>query len=66
MQGLAVAKTAQITIRVTSDLKDQLQRAATAEDRSVAYIIERILRTHFEREAYQAEAEQTGRGGRKR
>jgi len=66
LQGLAVAKTAQITIRVTSDLKDQLQRAATAEDRSVAYIIERILRAHFEREAYQAEAEQTGRGGRKR
>ena len=53
-------------MRVTSDLKDQLQRAATAEDRSVAYIIERILRAHFEREAYQAEAEQTGRGGRKR
>jgi predicted transcriptional regulator len=66
LQGLAVAKTAQITIRVTSDLKDQLQRAATAEDRSVAYIIERILRAQFERVAYQAEAEQTGRGGRKR
>jgi predicted transcriptional regulator len=51
-----VAKTAQITIRVTSDLKDALQRAAKAEERSVAYIIERILRAHFEREAFQAEA----------
>jgi predicted transcriptional regulator len=66
LQGLAVAKTAQITIRVTSDLKDQLQRAAKAEDRSVAYVIERILRAHFEREAFEAEAEQVGRGGKKR
>jgi predicted transcriptional regulator len=61
-----VAKTAQITIRVTSDLKDALQRAAKAEDRSVAYVVERILRSHFEREAFQAEAEQTGRSGKKR
>jgi predicted transcriptional regulator len=61
-----VAKTAQITIRVASDLKDALQRAAKAEDRSVAYVVERILRSHFEREAFQGEAEHTGRGGRKR
>jgi hypothetical protein len=40
-------------------------RAAKAEDRSVAYIIERILRAHFEREAFRAEAEQTGRGKRR-
>jgi predicted transcriptional regulator len=61
-----VAKTAQITIRVASDLKDQLQHAAKAEDRSVAYMIERILRAHFEREAFQADAEQTGRGGKRK
>jgi predicted transcriptional regulator len=46
----------QITIHVASDLKDVLQRAAKGEDRNVAYIIERILRAHFEREAFQAEA----------
>jgi predicted transcriptional regulator len=57
-----MAKTAQITVRVSADLKVALERTAKAEDRSVAYVVERILRAHFEREAIESEV----RGGRKR
>ena len=42
-------KDSQITVRIGSDLKANLERLAKAEDRSVAYVVERILRAHFEK-----------------
>ena len=43
-------------MRLAAELKAALEREAKAEDRSVAYVVERILRAHFEREAVRAEA----------
>jgi predicted transcriptional regulator len=43
-----VKKDAQITVRIGSDLREKLEALAKAEDRSIAYVVERILRAHFE------------------
>jgi predicted DNA-binding protein len=39
---------AQITVRIPAELKARLEELAKAEDRSLAYVVERILRAHFE------------------
>jgi predicted transcriptional regulator len=57
-------KDAQLTIRIRSGLKAELERLARAEDRSVAYIAERILRAHVEDKAAEREAGGKGRAGR--
>jgi predicted transcriptional regulator len=41
-------KDSQITVRIGSDLKTKLEVLAKQEDRSLAYVVERILRQHFE------------------
>jgi predicted transcriptional regulator len=41
-------KDSQITVRISSDLKAALEALAKQEDRSLAYVVERILRKHFE------------------
>jgi hypothetical protein len=40
-------KDSQITVRIGSDLKEALEAQAKSEDRSLAYIVERILREYF-------------------
>jgi hypothetical protein len=47
--GQGMKKNAQLTVRITSDLLDKLKALAKAEDRSLAYVVERILRQHFEK-----------------
>lgn len=47
-QGMA-KKDSQITVRIGSDLKDKLETLAKEQDRSLAYVVERILRQHFEK-----------------
>jgi predicted transcriptional regulator len=42
-------KDSQITVRIGSDLKDKLETLAKEQDRSLAYVVERILRQHFEK-----------------
>jgi predicted transcriptional regulator len=44
-----VKKDSQITVRIGSDLKAKLDELAKSEDRSLAYVVERILRAHFEK-----------------
>jgi predicted DNA-binding protein len=39
---------AQITVRISAELLDRLKGVAKAEDRSLAYVVERILREHFD------------------
>jgi uncharacterized protein (DUF1778 family) len=39
-----VVKTDALSFRVAADTKDAITRAAAAEDRSVSYMVERILR----------------------
>jgi predicted transcriptional regulator len=57
-------KDAQLTIRIRSNLKAELERLARAEDRSVAYIAERILRAHVEDNAAEPETAGKGRAGK--
>jgi hypothetical protein len=45
----AMKRDAQITVRIPSALKAKLVAEAKAEDRSLAYVVERILREHFEK-----------------
>jgi predicted transcriptional regulator len=40
-------KDAQITVRISSDLKAKLEAQAKSEERSLAFIVERILREYF-------------------
>jgi predicted DNA-binding protein len=35
-------------VRIPAELKARLEELAKAEDRSLAYVVERILRAHFE------------------
>ena len=60
MHDTGMKKDSQITVRIGSDLKAQLEQLAKAEDRSLAYVVERILREHFK------QALSEPRDGRKR
>ena len=46
---MAATKTATLTIRVDTKLKDALRLAAKAEHRSIANMIEILIRTHCEK-----------------
>jgi hypothetical protein len=43
-------KDAQLSIRISSDLLDQVRADAAAQERSIAYVVERIIRAHYEAE----------------
>ena len=55
----AMAKSEQLTLRLAPDVKAALQRIASAEDRSLSYIVDRILREYLEREAVVAESKRS-------
>ena len=42
-----MAKTNRIAIRVDDELRDRLQELADAQDRSLSYYIEKVLRDHI-------------------
>ncbi|WP_397471543.1 ribbon-helix-helix protein, CopG family [Rheinheimera sp.] len=46
---MAVTKTATLTIRVDPDLKEALKAAAQAEHRSIANMIEVMIREHCQK-----------------
>ena len=39
-----MAKTAPLGLRVEPEMKEALERAARAEDRSVSYLVDRVMR----------------------
>ncbi|AGM43175.1 hypothetical protein AHML_06955 [Aeromonas hydrophila ML09-119] len=47
--GMATTKTATLTIRVDPGLKDALRAAAQAEHRSIANMVEVLIREHCEK-----------------
>ena len=57
-----MVKDANLTLRVPADLKAELEKLAKAEDRSLAYVVLRLLRDGLEREAVRAEASRSRRG----
>jgi predicted transcriptional regulator len=54
-------KDAQLTLRVPAELKAELERLAKAEDRSLAYVVLRLLREGLEREAHAAQAREAAK-----
>jgi hypothetical protein len=46
--SLDMKKDSQLTVRLSSELLAKLKALAKSEDRSLAYVVERILREHFE------------------
>jgi len=54
-QPPGMAKEANLNVRISADLKAKLQASAKEQERSVAWVVERIIRAHYEREALGAE-----------
>ncbi|MFT8247246.1 ribbon-helix-helix protein, CopG family [Roseomonas sp. BN140053] len=51
-----MAKAAVLSFRVNDDTKEAITRAATTEDRSVSYLVERILRAWLVEKGFLAPA----------
>ncbi|MBB5695512.1 ribbon-helix-helix domain-containing protein [Muricoccus pecuniae] len=47
-----MAKGAVLSFRINDDTKEAITRAAAAEDRSVSYIVERVLRAWLEERGF--------------
>ncbi|WP_408906555.1 ribbon-helix-helix protein, CopG family [Roseomonas sp. E05] len=51
-----MAKAAVLSFRINDDTKEAITRAAAAEDRSVSYLVERILRGWLEEHGFLTKA----------
>ncbi|MBY6226423.1 ribbon-helix-helix protein, CopG family [Ferrimonas balearica] len=63
---MATTKTATLTIRVEPNLKEALRTAAQAEHRSIANMVEVMIREHCEKNGIAIEHPQESAQGRER
>jgi len=49
---MAMAKTSAISVRVPDDVKEAAEKAAAADDRSLASFVEKVLKDHLRKTGY--------------